>query len=101
MRFRMPLLAAMVFGVLAPVFAGSPATFIRRLDGSRISVREAEAVAKKTLEDAHVKGAQLAVVERGKLVWSAAYGVRSEQPRELPMDPPIFWSWSVNRSGGS
>ena len=40
------LLAVMVVGVLTPVFAGSPATFIRRLDGSRIPVREAEAFAR-------------------------------------------------------
>jgi CubicO group peptidase (beta-lactamase class C family) len=58
---------------------------IVRLDGSKISAVDADAFAKKTLEDAHVTGAQIAVVVKGKLVWSTAYGLRRREP-PLPME---------------
>ena len=51
----------------------APASSIRRLDGSTISIAEAESFAAKTLTEAHVTGAQLAVLDRGQLVWSAAF----------------------------
>src|ERR1700693_5514428 len=61
------------------------ATAIRRLDGSSISIPRADSFARKALAAAHVTGAQIAVIDRGRLVWSAAYGLRRRQP-ELPMD---------------
>jgi CubicO group peptidase (beta-lactamase class C family) len=71
---------------------------IRRLDNSRISVAEADAFARKTLEDAHVTGAQIAVLDRGKLVWSAAYGLRRREP-ELPMNrDTTTWAASITKS---
>jgi CubicO group peptidase (beta-lactamase class C family) len=68
------------------------------LDGSRISIQEADAFARKTLQAAHVTGAQLAVLDRGRLVWSAAYGLRRRQP-ELPMDrETTTWAASITKS---
>lgn len=71
---------------------------IRRLDGSKVSVAEADAFAKKTLESMHVTGAQIAVMDRGRLVWSAAYGLRRRQP-ELPMNrETTTWAASITKS---
>jgi len=78
-------------------YAAEP-THIRRLDGSKISIREAGEFAKKTLEDAHVTGAQLAVIDRGRLVWSAAFGLRRKEP-ELPMTRnTTTWAASITKS---
>ena len=71
---------------------------IRRLDGSKISIQEADAFARKTLDAAHVTGAQIAVLNRGRLVWSAAYGLRRREP-ELPMDrETTTWAASITKS---
>jgi CubicO group peptidase (beta-lactamase class C family) len=80
--------------VAAPAQDGS----IRRLDGSKISVRDADAFAKKTLDEAHVTGAQIAVIDQGKLVWSAAFGLRRRDP-PLPMDrETTTWAASITKS---
>jgi len=78
--------------------AAAPSTSIRRLDGSRIAVAEAEAFAATTLADAGVTGAQLAIVDEGRLVWSAAFGQRRREPA-LPMDPATTtWAASITKS---
>jgi len=70
---------------------------IVRLDGSRISTKEADAFARKTLEAARVTGAQIAVLVRGKLVWSAAYGLRRRDPA-LPMERDTnIWAASITK----
>jgi CubicO group peptidase (beta-lactamase class C family) len=70
---------------------------IRRLDGTRISTVEAESFAKKTLDAAHVTGAQIAVLNQGRLVWSAAFGLRSCAP-DLPMDrETTTWAASITK----
>ncbi len=77
------------------IFAAEPS--IRRLDGSRIPVQEAEDFARRTLAEAHVTGAQIAVIDRGKLVWSAAFGLRRREPR-LPMDQQTTtWAASITK----
>jgi CubicO group peptidase (beta-lactamase class C family) len=71
---------------------------IRRLDGTTITVTEAEAFARKTLETAHVTGAQIAVMDRGQLAWSLAFGLRRRDP-ELPMDrETTTWAASITKS---
>jgi CubicO group peptidase (beta-lactamase class C family) len=71
---------------------------IRRLDGTTISVADAEGFARATLTAAHVTGAQIAVVDKGKLVWSAAFGLRRREP-ELPMDrETTTWAASITKS---
>jgi CubicO group peptidase (beta-lactamase class C family) len=71
---------------------------IRRLDGTTISVAEAESFARATLTAAHVTGAQIAVVNKGQLVWSAAFGLRRRDP-ELPMDrETTTWAASITKS---
>lgn len=71
---------------------------ITRLDGSRIRVDEAEAFARATLASAHVTGAQLAVLDRGRLVWSGAFGLRRREPA-LPFDrETTTWAASITKS---
>jgi CubicO group peptidase (beta-lactamase class C family) len=77
--------------------SSDPVRVIRRLDGTTISVAEAEAFARKTLADAHVTGAQIAVVDRGRLVWSEAFGLRRRDPA-LPMDrETTTWAASITK----
>jgi CubicO group peptidase (beta-lactamase class C family) len=84
-----------------PALAAAPAS-IRRLDGSKITVAEAESFAKKTLEANHVTGAQIAVLDNGQLVWSAVFGLRrraSDAAPALPMTSnTTLWAASITKS---
>jgi CubicO group peptidase (beta-lactamase class C family) len=88
----------MVAVLLIPALSATEPASILRLDGSKMSIRQADAFARKTLADAHVTGAQIAVVNRGKLVWSAAYGFRRRGP-DQPMDrQTVTWAASITKS---
>ena len=53
---------------------------------------------KKTLAAAHVTGAEIAVLNDGRLVWSAGYGLRRKNP-DLPMDAQTtIWAASITKS---
>ncbi|MCU1330713.1 MAG: beta-lactamase [Bryobacterales bacterium] len=96
MKHRLAVLA--VFTLFSDTATLSQTPSIRRLDGSRITVAEAEAFARKTLADAHVTGAQIAVVDRGRLVWSSAFGLRRREP-PLPMTTQTpTWLGSITKS---
>jgi CubicO group peptidase (beta-lactamase class C family) len=94
--------AVAVLAALAPVFAlavsaQERADTIQRLDGSRISVTEAETFAARTLAAAHVTGAQIAVVVGGRPVWSGAFGLRRRDP-QLPMTrETTTWAASITK----
>ncbi len=99
LRYCLVFAAAISF-LAATASAAEPqsAQSIRRLDGSKISIRDADAFARKALAAAHVTGAQIAVLDRGRLVWSAAYGLRRRDP-ELPMDrETTTWAASITKS---
>jgi CubicO group peptidase (beta-lactamase class C family) len=70
---------------------------IRRLDGSSISIPDADAFAKKTLAAAHVTGAQIAVLNDGRLVWSAAYGLRHKDPDQTMDADTTTWAASITK----
>jgi CubicO group peptidase (beta-lactamase class C family) len=71
---------------------------IHRLDGSKLSVSDADAYARKTLAAEHVTGAEWAVLNKGRLVWSAAYGMRRKDP-PLEMDQETTtWAASITKS---
>jgi CubicO group peptidase (beta-lactamase class C family) len=71
---------------------------IQRLDGSSITVVEAERFAQKTLDDAHVAGAQIAVLQHGKRVWVHSFGLRNTD-KNLPMDTDTTtWAASITKS---
>ena len=71
--------------------------FIRRLDGSKISVAEAEAFARKTLAAAGVTGAQIVVMDRGQVVWSEAFGLRRLEPRLAMERETTTWAASITK----
>ena len=92
----MKQLAAVALLGTGVLWAAEPT--IRRLDGTRISVKEADDFARKTLAAAKVTGAQMAIVDQGKLVWSAAYGLRRRDPA-LPMNTETTtWAASITKS---
>jgi CubicO group peptidase (beta-lactamase class C family) len=94
MRFPALLLAAFV----VPAVTGQTIDNIRRLDGSTISAADATAFAQKTLAAEHVTGAQLAVIRKGRVVWSSAFGLRRREP-ELPMQTSTnTWAASITKS---
>jgi CubicO group peptidase (beta-lactamase class C family) len=89
--------AVLLSSVVVAGPAAEPAKAIRRLDGSTISVAEAESFARTTLAAAHVTGAQIAVLDRGRLVWSGAFGLRRRDP-ELPMTrETTTWAASITK----
>ncbi|MDX2180185.1 MAG: serine hydrolase domain-containing protein [Bryobacteraceae bacterium] len=85
------------FALAAAVLSLAAEPSIRRLDGTRISAAQAESFARKTLADARVTGAQIAIVDRGQLVWSAAFGLRRREP-PLPMErETTTWAASITK----
>ncbi len=71
---------------------------IHRLDGSTLTTQAAESFARKTLTEANVTGAQIAIVNNGRLVWSFAHGQRQLNP-ELPMTPETTtWAASITKA---
>jgi CubicO group peptidase (beta-lactamase class C family) len=99
MRSLALAIAAVSLWILtASLATPTPPLSIRRLDGSKILIQDADAFAKKTLEAAHVTGAQIAVLDQGRLVWSAAYGLRRRDPA-LPMNTgTTTWAASITKS---
>ncbi len=94
---RSALLSAIVLSLLS-VAARADERLIRRLDGTRISISAASKLARETLAAQHVTGAQIAVVDRGRLVWSEAFGMRSLDP-PLPMErTTTTWAASITKS---
>ena len=88
------LLATAVFLAIEARGAGMT---IRRLDGSHITIDAASRIARETLAAHRVTGAQIAVVDRGRLVWSEAFGMRSLDP-PLPMErTTTTWAASITK----
>ena len=97
-RPRSYLAAVLLLGAPFARSAVQPAAAIRRLDGSRISVAAADSLARQTLAEHRVAGAQLAVVVDGRLAWSAAYGLRQQAP-DLPMQrTTTTWAASITKA---
>ena len=100
-RVGQKTLAAVIALLMCGLFAYAtelPPDSIRRLDGTTITTWEAESFAGKTLAAARVTGAQIAVLDRGRLVWSAAFGMRRLEP-QLPMErETTTWAASITKS---
>jgi CubicO group peptidase (beta-lactamase class C family) len=96
MRFLATLFALLILS--ASTGRPQTASVIHRLDGSAIPVADADAFAGRTLAAAHVTGAELAVLNKGRLVWSAAFGLRRKDP-PLKMDQETTtWAASITKS---
>ena len=71
---------------------------ITRLDGSKISKNEAATFARATLAREHVTGAEIAILQHGRVVWNEAFGLRRRDP-ELPMRTDTnTWAASFTKS---
>jgi len=89
----MKLLVSVALGFC--LYAEPPA--IRRLDGSMISFAEAESFARDVLRENRVTGAQIGVVDNGRLVWARAFGLRRVDP-PLPMETNTnIWAASITK----
>jgi CubicO group peptidase (beta-lactamase class C family) len=90
-----PLSALLALLLALPAFAAGPA--IRRIDGTTLPIAEADAFARSVLAENHVTGAQIAVLNDGRLVWSAAYGLRDRE-HSLPMQTSTTtWAASITK----
>ena len=97
MRNSLVLIALLCCSPLVEAAASKEAS-IHRLDGSTITTAEAERFAQKTLDDAHVTGAQIAVLQHGKPVWVHSFGLRNKD-KNLPMDnDTTTWAASITKS---
>ena len=86
----------LVVALALPLVTGAQG--IHRLDGSTLSAAAADSLARRVLAAHQVTGAQIAVVNDGKLVWSGAYGERRREP-SLPMDnETVTWAASITKS---
>lgn len=71
---------------------------ISRLDGTKISIADAAKFAEKTFSENKVMGAQVAVLVRGRLAWTFAYGMRNAEDK-LPMTTQTnTWAASITKS---
>src|SRR5258708_7053082 len=88
--------AILLLSAVLRAFAAGPT--IRRLDGSKISIPEADSLARRLLAENHVTGAQIAVINDGQLAWISAYGY-SDLDRRLRMTPDtVTWAGSITKS---
>jgi CubicO group peptidase (beta-lactamase class C family) len=54
-----------------------PPSLLRRLDGTTLAADSADALARRLVAEHAIAGLQIAVVNGGRLAWSAAYGLRA------------------------
>lgn len=87
--------------------AQRPVTQIARLDGSVLSLTDADTIVRRLTEQHAITGLQIAVVNGGRLVWSAAYGVRARGNGtgsapigpDLPMErSTTTWAASITKA---
>lgn len=82
--------------LLLPVFA-QKAPSIHRLDGTVISSSEAESIAADELKRDGVTGAQIAILNQGRVVWMHGFGLRDVE-RQLPMTTDTnLWAASITK----
>ncbi|HEY0308797.1 MAG TPA: serine hydrolase domain-containing protein [Acidobacteriaceae bacterium] len=88
-------------GILSATIALTPCAHsqqaIHRLDGHRLSADKADAIADAELKRDGVMGAQLAIFNHGRVVWTHAYGLRNAE-KNLPMTPDTnIWAASITK----
>jgi CubicO group peptidase (beta-lactamase class C family) len=70
---------------------------IRRLDGSRVTTTQAESLARRIFTENHVTGAQIAILNDGRLVWSAAFGFRDREHHLAMQTTTTTWAASITK----
>ncbi|GAA3746923.1 serine hydrolase domain-containing protein [Terriglobus aquaticus] len=85
--------------------AAADAQVLHRLDGTTLSAAEAQRVADRELDANHVTGAEIAVLNGGKVVWTYAHGLRHRADATVagdvnqPMTPETnTWAGSITKS---
>jgi CubicO group peptidase (beta-lactamase class C family) len=92
MRFRWLPIAA----ILAA--SAAHAAPIHRLDGTAIAPSQAAAIADAELKADSVTGAQLAILNRSRVVWTHPYGLRDAE-QNLPMTADTnIWAASITKA---
>jgi CubicO group peptidase (beta-lactamase class C family) len=90
------LLALLLAGAVVSGSAQSTPA-IHRLDGKTVSQDEAILTSFHELVKDHVTGAQIAILNRGKVVWTYAYGFRDAE-HKLPMTTDTnIWAASITK----
>ena len=70
---------------------------IRRLDGTTLTGGKAAEIARQALAQNHVTGAEIAVLNGGKVVWTEEFGLR-DVAGKLPMTPEtVMWGASLTK----
>jgi hypothetical protein len=73
-------------------------SLIHRLDGKTVTTAQAAARADAELKADNVMGAQLAILDRGHVAWTHAYGLRDAK-QNLPMTTDTnIWAASITNS---
>jgi CubicO group peptidase (beta-lactamase class C family) len=80
------LFAAALAIVNSSVLLSAQKQSVTRLDGSKISPRQIDAIVTRFMEAAHVSGAGIAIFNDGKLTFIKAYGFRDMEKRS-PLTP--------------
>lgn len=89
--------AALTLSLLT-LSANAAGPTIRRLDGRKLPIAEADSLARRVLNENHVTGAEIAVINDGQLAWISAYGRRDTQ-MHLAMQPDTTtWAASITKS---
>ncbi len=98
MRLALPVAILTLFSTTFLVAKSPKDKTIRRLDGSFMSIGDAAAMAQRILEQNHVTGAQIAVLNDGHPVWNEGFGYRDRE-HKLPMNPyTTTWAASITKS---
>ena len=80
------------------VLDAQPAATLRRLDGRRLPHATADSIARALVSQHGITGMQVAVVNDGRIAWSAAYGLRRKDP-DAPMErQSITWAASITKA---
>jgi CubicO group peptidase (beta-lactamase class C family) len=72
--------------LLLPAVAEAADATVTRLDGTRITTEQIDAIATRSMQRAHVPGLGIALFNNGKVVYTKAYGNRDEAARK-PLTP--------------
>ena len=96
-RMQFLLLASLIVLTYAAPCLCQGSQKILRLDGKTISSAQATEIAEEELAKNHVMGTQLAILNRGRTVWSGAFGLR-DAAKKLPMTPQTnIWAASITK----
>jgi len=97
MRLAVPALIFFLLSTLTVAAQPPGEQTIRRLDGSRMARSDAAALAERVLKENNVTGAEIAVLNDGRMVWVSGFGLRDKQ-NNLPMAPTTTtWAASITK----